>query len=436
MTENDPPDPIAELPEAQVGKKRRVGLVWLIPMAALFVAGFLLWQHWESRGPTIYLTFENASGIKPDKTTLRFRDVVVGTVDAVNVSDDLSTVKVTATLARNGDAFRVQGTRFWVKKARLGVGGISGLGTLVSGDYIGIDPGPPGGPHESHFKGLEHPPVNLTSEKGLRLTVRVDHTGPGLNNGSPVIHEGIHVGSISNLELDPQGHGVLAHVFIQKKYSDRVFSKTRFWNASGLEFQAGLTGVEVELDSMATLLSGGIGFGTPEPPNQRGKRAQSGAVFSLYKSRKEAFRAYSESLGLHIILSSSSLARIREGNPILYKGETIGAIRGRYLHQDSKAVGIRAQIFPRFTSLVRDNSVFWDSSGLSASLGLTGIHIHLESIESFISGAISVATPDEPGLLAKDQQIFKLHEKAKDKWLDWSPEINLPDDAEVDHVYR
>ena len=153
MAENDPPDPIAELPEAKVGKKRRMGLVWLIPLAALFVAGFLLWQNWESRGPTIYLSFENAIGIKPDKTTLRFRDVVVGTVDAVNVSDDLSTVKVTATLERNGDAFRVQGTRFWVRRARLGVAGISGLGTLVSGDYIGIDPGPPGGPHESYFKG-------------------------------------------------------------------------------------------------------------------------------------------------------------------------------------------------------------------------------------------------------------------------------------------
>ena len=168
-----------------------------------------------------------------------------------------------------------------------------------------------------------------------------------------------------------------------------------------------------------------------------GKLAESGAVFNLYKSRNEAFQAYSESLGLHIILSSSSLARIREGNPILYKGETIGAIRGRYLHRDSKAVGIRAQIFPRFVSLIRDNSVFWDSSGLSASLGLTGIHLHLESIGIVsLGGDFCCHSGRAWPARRRTIKFSRSTNKQKTSGSTGSPKISLPDEAEVEHVYR
>ena len=429
MTSEENQEPVEELPQAVVETRRRISPIWLIPVAAAVVAGFLFWQSFMQQGATIEIRFSDAEGIQAGKTTLRFRDVVVGVVQDVTVSPDLAEVVVKATLNRGGEAFRTEGTRFWIEHASFGPQGISGVMTLVSGSYIGVDPGKIGGKPQKAFTGLRNPPVNLSIEKGLRLTINVDGFTAGLHYGAPVIREGINVGRISSLTFDESGHNVLAEIFIEEEYSHLIFDNTLFWNASGFQVSASLSGIRVDLDSVESLVVGGLGFETPGKP---GRPAEDGARFDLYQNRHQAMKKYRESRGLHVFLESHSRGFIKADDPVLYRGEKVGRVLRHRLHDDSRMIGIELQIFPRFEPLVREGSQFWNSSGISADLGFTGVHIHVSSIESLLEGSVSFATPDPPGERAGTGTNFALHSKPEDKWTKWQPLIKLDPEKDAE----
>lgn len=410
------------LPQAVVETRRRISPIWLIPVAAAVVAGFLFWQSFMQQGATIHIQFNDAEGIQAGKTTLRFRDVVVGVVQDVKVSPDLTDVIVTASLNRGGEAFRTEGTRFWIEHASFGPQGISGVMTLVSGAYIGVDPGPLGGKLESHFTGQRNPPVNLSVEKGLRLNIEVDGFTAGLHYGAPVVREGINVGRISSLNFDASGENVVAEIFIEEEFSHLIFDNTLFWNASGLHVSASLSGIQLDLDSVESLVVGGIGF---ETPGTSGRPAKDGSTFSLYKNRQQAMKKYHESRGLHVFLEAHSRGFIKADDPVLYRGEKVGRVLRHRLHDDSRMIGIELQIFPRFEPLVREGSRFWNSSGISADIGFTGVHIHVSSIESLLEGSVSFATPDPPGDKVEPGTNFTLYTKPEKKWVKWEPLIRL-----------
>ena len=309
------------------------------------------------QGATIHIQFNDAEGIQAGKTTLRFRDVVVGVVQDVKVSADLADVIVTARLNRGGEAFRTEGTRFWIEHASFGPQGISGVMTLVSGAYIGVDPGPLDGKLQNRFTGQRNPPVNLSVEKGLRLTIKVDGFTAGLHYGAPVIREGINVGRISSLNFDSTGENVVAEVFIEDEFSHLIFDNTLFWNASGLHVSASLSGIKLDLDSMESLIVGGLGFATP---GTAGKPSQDGSSFSLYKNREQAMKKHRERGGLHVFLEAHSRGFIKADDPVLYRGEKVGRVLRHRLHDDSRMIGIELQIFPRFEALVREGSRFWE----------------------------------------------------------------------------
>ncbi len=427
MSDEEAEGESSELPEAVIRHRRRISPIWLIPVAAAIVSGFLFWQSFMNEGATVHLKFSDAAGVHAGKTTLRFRDVAVGIVKDVTVSKDLSHVIVTATLDRGEDGFRVEGTRFWVEHASLGPQGISGVMTLVSGAYIGVDPGPPNGKLIKNFEGLKKPPINLRDEKGLRLKVDVNGFATGLNYGSPVIRQGIQVGRISSLRFDADGNNVVAEVFIEEEFDHLVFENTHFWNASGLHVDASLSGIRVDLDSVESLVVGGLGFETPGTPESV---AKGGKRFSLYKNRRAAMKQYYDSRGLHVFLEMHQKGFIKEDDPVLYRGEKVGRVLSHRLHDDSRMVGVELQIHPRFEPLVRNNSKFWNSSGISADVGFSGVHIHVSSIESLLEGSISFATPDSPGPQAERGATFPLYNKPNDKWLKWRPLIKLVPDPE------
>ena len=422
MTDQEDQGATEELPEAVVETRRRISPIWLIPVAAAVVAGFLFWQSFMQQGASIQIQFTDAEGIQAGKTTLRFRDVVVGVVEDVRVSSDLSDVIVSATLNKGGDAFRTEGTRFWIEHASFGPQGISGVMTLVSGSYIGVDPGPLKGKLKKDFTGLRNPPVNLRVEKGLRLNVKVNGFTAGLHYGAPVVREGINVGRISSLNFDQTGENVMAEVFIEEEYSNLIFENTHFWNASGLHVSASLSGIHVDLDSVESLVVGGLSFATP---GSDGRAAKEGSTFSLYKNRKQAMKSYRESQGLHVFLEAHSRGFIKADDPVLYRGEKVGRVLRHRLHDDSRMIGIELQIFTRFEPLVRAGSQFWNSSGISADIGFSGVHIHVSSIESLLEGSVSFATPDPPGELADMGTNFELHSKPEKKWTRWQPLIEL-----------
>ena len=419
--ENDPTQ--EEIPEAIVVESRGLSWIWAVPVVAALVAGSLLYDTFERDGKTIEISFEEASGLAAGKTEVRYREVTIGTVKTVRLSDDLTHTVVEAQIDRSGERVLVEGTRFWVERPRIGPQGISGLTTLVSGAYIALDPGTLGGPPKHQFEGLSDPPEQLKDDKGLHLVLRSKSGAAGLIYGSPVLHEGLEVGRITGLDLARSGPGIEVRVSIKEAYAGRVHDHTRFWNESGVDAHAGFDGIEVDIASLETVLTGAIVFSTPGEP---GERARNGHAYRLFDNRTAALKDHADSLGLHVSLLTDQLGSVAEGDPILYRGVAVGRVLGHELEEGSQRVVLRLQIDAHYAPLVRSNSVFWNASGIDSDFGLTGLHVHVASLKSLLSGAIEFATPDPPGPEAGDGMRFELASKRKDKWTKWSPEIRLP----------
>ena len=219
-----------EIPEAVAVKKSRrtVQLVWLIPIIAALVGGWLAVKSILDKGPVITITFKTAEGLEAGKTKLKFKDVDIGLVSKVEIAKDLSTVIVTAELVKDFAAQLVEDTRFWVVRPRISGGSVSGLGTLLSGSYIGIGVGK--STKKQHtFAGLEVPPVLASAEPGREFVLRSSDLG-SLDYGSPVFFRRLQVGEIVGYDLDKDGKGVTLRLFVRAPFDQYVNQNTRFWH--------------------------------------------------------------------------------------------------------------------------------------------------------------------------------------------------------------
>jgi len=412
----------SDLPEAMVERGQGFSSIWLVPLVAMLVAGALLYRDLRDRGETAEITLPTAEGVEAGKTLVRYRDVVVGTVQSVRLSAGLDQVVLEARMARDSDQVLVEGTRFWVERPRIGPHGISGLTTIVSGAYVALDPGDPKGKPQRRFVGLTDPPQSLRGNEGLALRLRSDVPVLGLTYGTPVLHEGIDVGQVTRIDLSKTGKGIDIEIEVDEAYKDRVHDNSRFWNVSGVEMTAGLHGVDVQAASLEAVLAGGVAFGTPG--GARGQ-AKDGAGFQLFSDQDAAFREYHESQGLQVIVRTRNLGSIANGDRVLYRGVSVGKVLRSALDADARNVDVTLQIEPRFVPLVRSNTVFWNASGASADFGLSGLHVHMASLESVLLGAVAFATPNEPGPPADPSAVFRLADEAKGAWHKWAPVIPL-----------
>ena len=411
-----------EAPEAQARFRRRFSLVWVIPVVAVAAAAWLAFENYRNRGPEVEINFRVAEGLQPGKTVIRFRDVEVGKVDEVDVSEDLSHVVVKARFNPLMGKHLVEDTRFWIVRPRVGAGGISGLSTLISGSYIGMDVGSSGARRVSSFKGLETPPINMAGERGLTLVLEAA-TLAGISEGAPVFYRDMNVGAVLRFKLDKDDTSkVLVHVLVRKKHASLVNSQTRFWNASGVDVGFGLDGVAINVSSLQSLLVGGVSF---ETVGAVGKPAEAQDHFHLYASRKAAVSAVKQWGGLRVVLDAPELGSIQVGDPVYYREEVVGNVVDHSLHEDARSVGIMVEIARKYSRLVRTNSVFWNASGIEAGIGFSGVKIHTESLEALMRGGVAFATPNALGARAAKGSVFTLHPKGDGDWRKWSPRIWL-----------
>ncbi|MBA3756827.1 MAG: MCE family protein, partial [Nitrosomonas sp.] len=224
---------INDLPAARVETRNGISIVWLIPLVALLVGAWLAYKTWSETGPTITISFKTAEGLEAGKTKIKYKNVEIGQIRSIELSDDLSHVIVTAELVRNAKHYLIQGTRFWVVRARIAAGEVSGLSTLLSGAYIGIDPGKEGD-DARHFVALETPPALTDNASGSHFFLRADNLS-SLDVGSPVYYRMIKVGQVIGYRFAKDGQSVEIELFIHSPHDRQVNSNTRFWNASGLE---------------------------------------------------------------------------------------------------------------------------------------------------------------------------------------------------------
>ena len=422
MSENEnedaPQDP--QVPEAEVRKRRGISVVWIVPIIAAIVAGGLWLQSIQSRGPVVTVIFDDGSSLEAGKTKVLFEGVEVGRMQSVELAADLKSVETTIQLDESAQKMALEGAEYWVVRPSIGIGGISGLETLVSGSYVGVIPGK--GEKKKRFVAVGQPPMATTRIPGLQLTLSSSGLA-SLEVGSPIAFRQIQVGEVTGYQLREDRSGVELTAVIYERHQHLVRENSKFWNASGIKVTLGAAGLEVETQSLAALLLGGISFTTPKG-DRAGGEVKDGSPFELFTDFDSVKRERRIQNGLVVILESASAGSVKRGDPVSYREVKVGEVLRQKLGSESSKVLVYVNIWPKYAALVRDNSVFWNASGIKAHFGLfSGLDLSMESLESLIAGGIAFATPDDPGARVANNSYFKIAEKPEDRWLNWAPRI-------------
>jgi paraquat-inducible protein B len=354
MTEDT--EPASLLPPAPVTRRwHGPSLVWLVPIVALAVGVALLIRALLSTGPQVTIDFHSADGLRPGKTEVRYKEVVVGRVEAVTLTDDRDRVQVSVRLDRSVVNIAVDDTRFWVVRPRIDTAGVSGIETLFSGAYIGVDAGV-STTQRRQFTGLEAPPFVLRGEPGRGFVLRTEDLG-SLDVGSPIFYRRNRVGRVVGYNLDPLVDELSVQIFIEAPYDKLVNGKTRFWNASGLEVSLNTGGLTVNTQTLASVLAGGVSFERPVgtrdlPP------APDGSRFELFPDRKGALAPPDGPPQRVRMVFDQSIRGLAIGAPIDFLGIEIGSVKALRLDYDTKRkrfpVEVEAEIFPTRLGAVRE----------------------------------------------------------------------------------
>lgn len=299
-------------------------MVWVVPILAVLVGGWLLIKNLGSNGPEIIIRFETADGLAAGKTEVKCRSVSVGKVTKIELSEDMQSVVVHCMLNAGSENLLRKGSQFWVVRPRVTAADVSGLGTLLTGVYIELDPGK-GERGGKKWEGLETPPATSRSIPGRRLTL-VSDEARSLIVGSPVYYRGFEVGRVEARKLDLEMHRIVYEVFVEEKYQNLVTRNTRFWNTSGIDIAAGVDGFKIRTPSFQAMVSGGVSFAIPEGL-PAGELVEDGATFELHKDEDSAASStFNPSLQL-LLLFDQSVRGLSKDAPVEYRGIMIGRVR-------------------------------------------------------------------------------------------------------------
>ncbi|WP_244816526.1 intermembrane transport protein PqiB [Caballeronia sp. Lep1P3] len=335
-------EPDDDLPQALAERRSRFGvsLIWLVPLIAVLIGGWLAVHAILEKGPTVTISFKTGEGLEAGKTKIKFKDVDIGTVKSVVIAPDQKHVVATAELSKNAQQMLVDDTRFWVVRPRISGGTVSGLSTLIAGSYIGMDVGAKTSKRRD-FVGLESPPVITADVPGKQFVLKSDTLG-SLDVGAPIYFRRLQVGQVTSYELDADGMGVTLHVFVNAPYDKYVKMDTRFWQASGVDVKLDSTGVKMDTESLVAILIGGLAFETPPPapgmadvsdvPSADAPAPQ-GHTFGLFSTRAEAMKRHDVIVDSYVLNFKESVRGLSVGAEVEFRGIVLGevtAIQTRY----------------------------------------------------------------------------------------------------------
>ena len=315
--------PVERAPEAQVQTKRSFSIIWVVPIIALLIGGWLTFKAMSEKGPEITITFDTADGLVAGKTTVKFKDVDVGKVTELELNDDASGVVATVEMTNNASSYLTDKTQFWVVRATVAAGEISGLGTLLSGAYIGCNPSTEGN-KQTHYEGLEKPPILTADLPGRHFVLKSKELG-SLDLGSPIYYRGIKVGQVVDYDFDETAEAVLFKVFIRDPFHKKVTDNTRFWNASGVDFTMDATGIKMDTQSLVSIMLGGVAFDLPEHA-QQGEQAEEDKDFLLYEDRDASNEVSYNIKQYYLMYFNQSVRGLSPGAPVEILGIKVGEV--------------------------------------------------------------------------------------------------------------
>jgi paraquat-inducible protein B len=324
------------IPEAERVPRRRFrpSIVWIIPIVAAIIGGWIAVHKILTEGPSITITFETAEGLEAGKTKIKYNGVDVGTLTAIVLSKDRKRVVATARMVADTQDMLVEDSRFWIERPRIAGGTVSGLGTLFSGPYIGIDIGK-SKKEKRAFVGLPEPPVVKRDVPGRFFMLEADDLD-SIDYGTPIFFRRLQVGQVVSYALDNSGRKISVKVFVNAPYDQYVNGETRFWQASGIDVSLTAAGARVRTQSITSILIGGIEFGTPSyapvsPP------AEESTVFKLFHDRDEAMRLPEGEPHDYVLRFEQSVRGLEPGASVEFRGVKIGEVESVGLEFNPKS---------------------------------------------------------------------------------------------------
>jgi paraquat-inducible protein B len=338
--------PIDDLPQATLELPRRKGrlsIVWFIPLLAAVVAIGIAVQRILTEGPTITLLFQAASGVQAGKTFVKYKDVDIGQVTAVRLADQFSKVELTVKMDRSAAGLLVDDTRFWIVEPRVTLSGVSGLGTLISGNYIGLQPGK-STREKRRFIGLDTAPA-ITDQPGRRFVLKAPDLG-SIGIGAPLYFRRLKVGEVASYALATDGSGVDITVFVFTPFEQYVTPETRFWDASGIDVSLSAEGLNLRTQSLVSLLAGGVAFDVPSFLSAAGP-AEEDAVFTLFGSQASALKQ-PDPVARRYVIYADSLDGLQVGAPVKILGVRAGEVAELGLTLDPETRAFRPRLLITF----------------------------------------------------------------------------------------
>lgn len=310
--------------QATIKRRTRISPVWLIPVAAALIGCWLVYQNFLNRGPEVTLHLPTAQGLEAGHTPVKVNSVDVGHVESIRLTDDYSGAIATIRMNRGTEPLLAADSRFWVVKPRIGRQGISGLGTILSGAFIGLLPGSKSKTNHD-FTVLQNPPATSQGKAGVSVTL-TSSSANTLNAGDPVVYQGQTVGQVETATFSAAHRRMLYHVFVKAPYSQVITATTQFWLRSGIDVHIGADGLSVRAGSLQTILAGGLTFGQPEGV-EPGQPVDNNTEFKLYPTQTAAQQDRFDWQIRYVLLLPDSVRGLTAGAPVLYRGIRLGTVK-------------------------------------------------------------------------------------------------------------